>query len=301
MITGNIQQLLSLKNLREFDVPVVDEKTIETITANERKAIECEIKAQQLIRKAQALFYEGLKFDVSSVTRDFTFSVRSSQLAESNVWSTSYYDRLYVKMAQALAEHNGVKTLREIVSICHGDEVGSENYKEFIDRIEEDRPFIRTSDIVNNEVDIYPDYYIPPYATETVKQDVRPGDVIFTKDGKIACVGMITDADNVILSSGIERLRLTEKARQEGFTQEYLFTALSIPEVGKYGAVRRTEVASTIPHLREERLLDIEIPIMDQEFVDQITALVKEAFVLKSERKKILKETDKILDTYFSI
>ena len=301
LITGNIQQLLSLKNLRDFDVPVVDKKTIATITVKEQEAIECEIKAQQLIKEAQALFYKGLNFDVSSVTRDFCFSVKYSQLDESNVWSTSYYDKLYVKMAKALEKHNGVKTLRELVDVCHGDEVGSENYKEFIERRAEDKPFIRTSDIVNNEVDIYPDYYIPPYAADGVKQDVTSGDVIFTKDGKIACVGMITDSDNVILSSGIERLRLTSEAKKEGFTQEYLFTALSIPEIGRYAAVRRTVIASTIPHLRVERLKDIEIPLMEQKIINQITQLVKEAFRLKSKRKQILKETDKILDVYFSV
>ena len=301
LMTGNIQQLLSLKNLRDFDVPVVDKQTIAAFTAKEQEAVECEIKAQQLIKEAQKLFYMGLTFDVSSVARDFCFSVRFSQLDESNVWSTSYYDKLYVKMAEALKKYNGVRTLRELVDVCHGDEVGSENYKEFIDRSAKDKPFIRTSDIVNNEVDIYPDYYIPPYAAEGIRQDVTAGDVIFTKDGKIACVGMITSADNVILSSGIERLRLTPKSQEEGLTQEYLFTALSIPEIGKYAAVRRTVVASTIPHLRVERLKDIEIPLMDQEVIDRITQLVKKAFCLKSKRKQILKEADNILDTYFSI
>ena len=301
LITGNIQQLLSLKNLRAFDVPVVDQTTIRKITENERKAIQCEIEAQELIKKAQGLFYQGLKFDVASVTRDFCFNVKFSKLNESNIWSTSYYHKLYVKMAKALEEHNGIVTLRNLVDVCHGDEVGSDNYKEFIDRNAEDKPFIRTSDIVNNEVDLYPDYYIPPYATEGVKQDVKPGDVIFTKDGKIACVGMITDEDNVILSSGIERLRLTPKAIIKGFTQEYLFTALSVPEIGRYAAVRRTVVASTIPHLRVDRLKDIEIPIMDQSIIDEITVLIKEAFKLKGKRKRILKETDKILDTYFLI
>lgn len=301
LMTGNIQQLLSLKNLRDFDVPVVDKKTIATITANEKKAIECEIMAQKLLKDAQELFFKGLNFDISSVTRDFCFSVKFSQLEENNIWSTSFYDKLYVKMAKALEKSNGIKTLRDLVDVCHGDEVGSENYKEFIDRNEEDKPFIRTSDIVNNEVDLYPDYYIPPYATDGVKQDVKPGDVIFTKDGKIACVGMITNSDNVILSSGIERLRLTKKAKEEGFTQEYLFTALSIPEIGRYSAIRRTVIASTIPHLRVERLKDIEIPLMDQGIINEITELVKKAFDLKSERKDVLKETDKILDTYFLV
>lgn len=301
LMTGNIQQLLSLKNLRDFDVPVVDEKIIEEITFKEKQAVECEIKAQKLIKKAQELFYGGLKFNVTSITGDFCFSTKFSQLAESNVWSAKFYDRLYVKMAQAIAVHNGVKTLRELVTVCHGDEAGSENYKEYIERNSNDKPFIRTSDIVNYEADLYPDYYIPLPDAEEIKQDVKPGDVIFTKDGKIACVGMITESDDVILSSGIERLRLTKKACEEGFSQEYLFTALSVPEVGRYGAVRRTVVASTIPHLREDRLKDIEIPLMAQEIIDRITELVRQAFSLKSRRKKILKESEKILDTYFSV
>ena len=179
--------------------------------------------------------------------------------------------------------------------------IGYENYKEFIERPDDDIPFIRTSDIVNNEVDIYPDYYIPPFAKDGIKQDIKTGDVIFTKDGKIACVGMITDADNVILSSGIERLRLTKKAIDEGFTQEYLFTALSIPEIVRYGVIRRTVVASTIPHLREDRLKDIEIPLMEQEIINRITKLIQQAFTLKSSRKQILKQSDKLLEEYFSL
>lgn len=45
LMTGNIQQLLSLKNLRSFDVPIVDEDTIQMITRKEKEAIECEIAA----------------------------------------------------------------------------------------------------------------------------------------------------------------------------------------------------------------------------------------------------------------
>ena len=41
-------------------------------------------------------------------------------------------------MAKALEKYNGVKTLRELVDVCHGDEVGSENYKEFIERRKKD-------------------------------------------------------------------------------------------------------------------------------------------------------------------
>ena len=123
--------------------------------------------------------------------------------------------------------------------------------------------------------------------------------MIFTKDGKIACAGMITESDRVILSSGIERIRLNEEGKKLGFTQEYLFVALNTPEVGRYGAIRRTVVASTIPHLRVERLKDIEIPVENSESIEKITVLVKKAFEFKSRRKSILKASENILDNYF--
>ena len=132
-----------------------------------------------------------------------------------------------------------------------------------------------------------------------IKQNVKVNDIIFTKDGKIGCVGLITGADNVILSSGIGILRVKESARKEGITPEYLFTALSIPEIGRYAAIRRTVVASTIPHLREERLKDIEIPIIDEGLMKSITELVKEAFALKAQRKVFLKKNEQIFEKWF--
>ena len=265
LITGNIQQLLSLKNLREFEVPVLSERMIEMITDCEKNAVECEIRAQKLIIQAQKLLYTGLNFDIRAIKRDFSFEVQYSQLKESNIWSTNYYDRLYVKTAECLKKYNNAVTLREIVDTHNGDEIGSDNYKEFIQRENGDKPFIRTSDIVNWEVDLYPDYYVSADVLIDINQCVKINDVIFTKDGKIGCVGLITDADHVILSSGIEILSVKKSAKKLGITPEYLFAALSIPEIGGYGSTRRTVIASTIPHLRVDRLKDIEIPLVEIE------------------------------------
>ncbi len=298
--TGNIQQLLSLKNLRKFEIPAIDQTTMKIITAKEREAIECEIQAQAKIKEAREIFYQGIKCDLKAIKKEDSFSIRLSDLNIQNYWTSNYYNKLYVNTAEAIEKSNGIKTLRELVTAINGDEVGSDNYQEYVDRKSDDIPFIRTSDIVNNEVDLYPDYYIPKAALADIEQDVKPKDVIITKDGKVGCVGMITEEDNVILSSGIEILRLKEKAKKLGFTPEYLFIALSTKEIGYYAAIRRTVVASTIPHLREDRLKDIEIPIEDPDNVAKITKLVDEAFKLKAKRKRIIRESDKLLDDYFN-
>ncbi len=299
VMTGNIQQLLSLKNLREFEIPLASDSIIENLTDIEREAVNCEVEANKLLKEAQDLFYSGLGVDLSSIRRDLTFSVKFSELNESGIWTAAYYDKLYVKIADAIAANNMMVTLRELVDVATGDEVGSDNYNEYVERSTDDKPFIRTSDIVNNEVDLFPDYYLSKSAIEGLDQDIKPGDVIFTKDGKIGCTGMIVDSDDVVISSGLAKLRLKQSGVAKSITQEYLFMALSTPEVGRFAAMRRTVVASTIPHLRVERLKDIEVPIEDGIFISKITEKVKKAFSLKSRRKNLLKTSENILDNYF--
>ena len=96
-------------------------------------------------------------------------------------------------------------------------------------------------------------------------------------------------------------MRLKNKGREYGITPEYLFLALSIKEIGIYASKRRTVVASTIPHLREERLKEIEIPILDKETISEITDLVRQAFKLKDEKKRLIAEVRETMDGYFKV
>lgn len=180
-----------------------------------------------------------------------------------------------------------------------GNEVGSETYIGYLDKRKTDVPFIRTSDIVNYEIDQYPDFYIPEEIYNELGQGFQKGDVLFTKDGKIGMVGMLTEYDKAIISSGFVGLRLNNKAKKYGITPEYLFLVLSIKEIGIYASKRRTVVASTIPHLREERLKEIEIPILYSDIIAKITDLVKQAFKLKDEKKRLIAKVRETMDDYF--
>ena len=298
-MTGNIQQLFSLGSIRNYSVPILPEDIMENIATTEKAAILCEENAEHNIKRAIEIFYSGLGFDPRKMESDKYFLTKSSNLFEKNIWSVSLYNNLFQRIEDTMIAMTGIYRLNEIVDACHGDEVGSDAYIEYEDRAPHDIPFIRTSDIVNYEADLYPDYYVSPDDRTQVKQDVRPNDVIFTKDGKIGAVGMVVESDSVIFSSGLEILRVKEDALAKGITPQYLFVALAVPEVGLYGARRRAVFASTIPHLRESRLLDIAIPKMDQFFIQEITTLVVEAFSQKNIRKQLLKANENIIDDYF--
>jgi len=111
----------------------------------------------------------------------------------------------------------------------------------------------------------------------------------------------LTPQDKVILQSHIKRLRLKKEAIEKyHITQEYLFLVLTIKEMARCQAERYTVIQSTIPTI-SNRILDFEIPILDKNSIDEITKLVKEAFELKNEKKKLIREIREEIDSYFGI
>jgi type I restriction enzyme M protein len=171
----------------------------------------------------------------------------------------------------------------KIISIKKGDEVGSENYTN--DGI----PFIRTNDIVNGIINrnskqmVDEDLYNEIYKQ---KQDLRPGDILFTKDGKIAIVGMIKEGDECIIASGILKIRVRDAKKLNPF---YLFAALN-SEIVFSQAKARYVTAATIMHLHLERFLDIEIPFLSIEEQNKIGKEIEDIFKLKSEADNRLSE-----------
>jgi type I restriction enzyme S subunit len=281
---------------------IIPEKKFENkISSLIIKAIEKNRKALNLIHQAQQLFYQKLGIDFSKIRKEILYSVNLSDFRDADLWTPKYSYPLYVNTLKAIKQKWQTVSIGKIATVKKGDEVGSENYNSYLDKKDSDVPFIRTSDLVNYEVDQFPDFYIPREIYEELNQDIQAGDVLFTKDGKIGMTAMITESDKVIIASGLSRLRLKKEAKEYNLTPEYLFLVLSLKETGLYPALRRTVTASTIPHLREERLKEIEIPILDKNSINEITKHVKEAFKLKDEKKKLIQEVREEIDKYFEV
>jgi type I restriction enzyme S subunit len=298
LLTRTGQKILSAGNAKKLEIPVINNNSIEQLS---KKIEDNEIKALSLLDQAQNLFYQKLGIDFSKIQKEKHYSVKLSDFKDDDLWIPAFSYPLYVNTLKAIQKKWQTVPLGEIATAKKGDEVGSENYNKYLDKKDTDIPFIRTSDLVNYEVDQFSDFYIPEENYKELKQDIRASDVLYTKDGKIGMSAMITKNDKAIIASGMVRLRLKNEAKKYNLTPEYLFIVLSLKETGLYPAIRRTVIASTIPHLREERLKEFEIPILDKDSIDEITKLVKEAFELKDEKKKLIKEVKEEIDSYFEI
>lgn len=289
-----------MSKFKELKIPTMSKIFVDALTNELERVYEYEGSALKLLENSKEDIYDLLNIDFSKIKTSKIFSVNLSTFKASDLWMPQYSNPLYINTLKAIQKKFQTVTLGEICSIKKGDEVGSINYIQYIDKKESDIPFIRTTDLVNYECDQFPDFFIPESVFEELQQDVKEGDVLFTKDGKIGMTAMITAFDKLIIASGLIRLRIKPDAfKKYGITQEYLFTVLSLKETGFYPAKRRTVVASTIPHLREDRLKDIEIPILPKDKIDLITKKVKEAFLLKDEKKKLVKKALKDIDEYF--
>lgn len=298
ILTRTGQKILSAGNVKKLEIPIIEDKIIEE---NAKKIYDMEIQSLNLLENAKKLLYQKLGIDFSKVEKKNFFSVNLSDFSETDLWTPTYSYPLYVNTVKTIQKKWQTVPLGEIATVLRGNEVGSENYNKYLDKKIDDIPFIRTSDFVNYGLDQFPDFYIPKEIYQELKQDIKTGDVLFTKDGKIGLAAMVTQNDEAIIASGIVGLRLKPEAKKYNLTLSYLFLILSLKETGYYSAIRRTVIASTIPHLREQRLKEIEIPILDKNSIDELTKLVEEAFKLKDEKKLILNELRKKIDNNFEI
>ena len=125
--------------------------------------------------------------------------------------------------------------------------------------------------------------------------------MIYTKDGKIGEIALITEADKVIISSGVEKIRLNKKGYEKGLTPEYLFAIMCCEKIGKYTADRYTVTASTIPHFKEDFIRKMVVPILDSESINIITEKIKEAFSLLNKKKGLVLECQNQINSIIKI
>lgn len=282
LFTGNTHPILTYPKIKSIKVFIRDKKIEKEITSDILRSEELNLQSQELIAKAKNLLIESLGVDFSKIPKRLFFRATHKELKDTDMITPEYYNPLYVQTIEEIKKKNNWDLLGNIADFKTGDEVGSANYKLYLDREETDVPFIRTTDIFNFDIDRYPDFFIEKDIYEDTDQDIQTNEILFSKDGKIGLTAMITNSDKCILGSGILRII----GKEEMVNPFYLFIALSIEQIGDYQAKQRTVVASTLSHLRSDRVADFVIPRVENE--KEIIKLTERAFELKEESKLII-------------
>lgn len=290
LFTGNTHPILTYPKIKSLKIFLKDKKTHDLVTSNMLFAEEYAKDGLAKIDKAKELFVKSLNIDFSKIANRLHYSVDYPHFLFNDIITPEFYRPLYVNTIEEIKKKHKCESLGELAKFKTGDEVGSTNYKLYLDREESDVAFIRTTDILNYEIDRYPDFYIEKDIYLDTNQCINENDILFTKDGKIGLTAMITKSDKCILGSGI--LRIIPKMNR--INPFYLFIALSVEQIGLYQAKQRTVIASTLPHLRVDRISDFVIPILDND--KEISLLAQEGFKLKEKSKSLINEARSLIE-----
>jgi type I restriction enzyme S subunit len=282
---GSTRVEFTHSQLSKIRVFIPETELYNDIICKVKTIIENNRTANSLIAEAKEIFKRAISLNNTNTKQSY-FQTDLQALKEFDIWNATCHLPFFANNEKELKTKFETVKLGKIADIKKGDEVGSANYDIYLNKQTTDYAFIRTSDIVNHEIDLFPDYFISQDIYNTVNQELQAGDILFTKDGKIGQTAIVTSADKAIIASGIARIRT--KKNDYGITPEFLFIVLSLKETGYNPAIRRTVIGTTIPHLREERLKQIAIPILSKETIDTITQKIKTAFELKAKRKSFI-------------
>lgn len=286
-LTGTVSRGINHPSLKTIKIPTLSDKKQKEIDGWIKKAKERHTQSLNLIWKAFSILMQNIA-GYKEKEIDY-YKIDSNDLK--NMITPKFYYPQYIRTISSIKEKFDTVKLVDIVEkVEKGQETGSENYRTYLDKVENDVPFIRTSDLPNYEVDDYPDYYVDEGVFENLNQNLREGDIIFSKDGKIGLTALFTEVDKCILASGLSIIKL--KDRED---YPYIFAVLS-SFVGKFQALQRTVISSTIPHLNIERAKEMEIPLLDEGSIKEIKRSVLKAFELKKEKKQLIRKAKKEIE-----
>lgn len=258
-------------------------------------------EVEQLNEKEVKAFYTAQKiidteFEKVMKCAKHDANIRVSMLKESDLWTPITYKKEYVLVRNAIFDNMTFKNINDVIEKIHkGVEVGSKYYRTEVETTSESIPFIRTSDIYNGEIDFYPDYFFNESDNPKVKlPPIKENDIIFSKDGKIGQCSIANKGDKFIPGSGYFILRPKKEENSN-----YLFALFSNNKIIKYQALMKTVIASTIPHLKDEKFKTIIVPYFSENIIDEISQNISIYRDSLAEKNKLIKEIQNIFDKYY--
>lgn len=224
----------------------------------------------QSVAKIQSIieqFNKNYKLPYSD-SPQFGFIVKPARFNKNMLTPNFYRDD--VAESIKIIKEIGENTIFDKEGLSKGDEIGSAFYQEV------GVPFIKTSDIMNYDIDHEPDCYCSESFLSQLEQNIKMGDILFAKDGKPGEVAMVLEDKKAVISSGL--VKYHPRTEKEGY---WIFLLLS-SQYGNAYFKKWFVIASTMLHLRADFFEDFRIPIITTEIEKRYLIPLKNAFIAKS-------------------
>jgi type I restriction enzyme M protein len=239
------------------------------------------------------MFRKGKKLDHSHLG----FSIKISQI-ENHILIPEYYNP-DINNDLTLLKQKGEIFLYKLedliqngdIEITRGHEIGSRFYGTG------NIPFVRTSDLINLEINIDPKKQVSReiYDIYKDKQDIQAGDILFVSDGTflIGKSAMVTANDTkIIIQSHLKKIRVVNKK----IINEYLLLWSLNTDIVQRQVKAKTFIQATISTIGN-RIKELVIPIpsdvdIRRKIIEEMKEIIETKMNLRERIKKTLRLTN---------
>jgi len=232
--SGSTRLEITHERLATVRVPILGREQIERLTASIRESVRNEEKALNLLSEAK-MELEALLPECAPKARKKWISIASTEL--DSLWTASMYAENYIDLERRFSEIFDIKPLNSIAAVFRGKGTRASDYQRT------GIPFVRTTSLMNNGLDYFPDHYADVETYRSYRQETQDGDILVSIEGKIGCVAILQADWPVVFKNHVECIRLYDSAGVDPYFLYLLFLTKQYQGLFK----RRTVVQATIP------------------------------------------------------
>lgn len=145
-----------------------------------------------------------------------------------------FHEPGWERVASILASHFQLARLGDLARVQRGAGTTSREYRD------SGIPYFRTSSLVNEGIDLFPEHYGDEATYQEHGQGVGAGDVLLTIEGKIGFVALLADGERALVKNHIEVVRPTSAKLPAGFLTAWLGSWPIQRQLARYTVVQTT-------------------------------------------------------------
>lgn len=285
---GSTRPELTHSALGHIEIPIIEQNDQERIGRSVQIAVDRYYKSCKSAALAIQAYESAIGFEFSPKK----FAVFEVPKITNKLWTPRYYRPDYCEEIDRLHKRFICKTVGEIAEVERGKGTRVSEYAH------DGVPFIRTTDLINYGIDPFPDHYAKEATYNEFDQSIMEGDILFSIEGKIGSIAILTSDELCVFKNHIQRLRV-----KDSVSPEQLFSYLA-SRSGQFQADKNMVIQATIAGL-SGRLKEIVVPIRPRmedpnydKNLEEALSLVRIAMEQRRNAMRILREARVALEYY---
>jgi restriction endonuclease S subunit len=285
--SGAVNPVITRDLFKSVFIPIIPSSFQEKIESYVKESYKKRKLADEKYKQAEALLNKTLGIEKLELKKEKVFEARFDEIEQTLRFDAEHYQPKYEQVKKFIADSGyKVKKLREVVEISDKKIEPSSQPTELFSYIEIANINPSTGEI--EEVNQVKGYEAPSRARMLVKK----GDILVSSLlGSLDNVGLVPDEfDGAIASTGFFVIR------SKFFLPEFLFLLFK-SNLMRLQLEEKTAgaIMSAVP---KTTFGDLLIPIVSEQTQRQISALVRQSFLLRKESKELIEKAKKEVEEY---